>query len=325
MDGVTCCFVKEERPVVKVPGRRVQRARLPRLFDRVAAFNPDLLHFEGLLFPRQLRALMQRVPGVPVVAQDHGSRVPRGWRRLMHRWGFAPLSGVIFTARDQADPFRAAGVLRADIPVYEVIEGSSTFTPGDVAAARAATALAGEPCLLWVGNLDRNKDPLTVLDAVARAATRLPGLRLWMCYRDATLLDAVRARVDRDPALRDRVHLLGRVPYPDIEQHMRAADFLVQGSSKEGSGFGVIEALACGVVPLVSDIPSFRVITGGGTVGGLFPPGDAEALSRLIVDWSARDRAALRRGAREHFERALSFPAIGRQLAEAYRRIWASG
>ncbi len=326
--GVLCHFVREERsPEVRVPGViSYLRPRRPRLWARIAESRPHVIHWQGLLFPAAVRALARRFPTVPIVAQDHGSALPRRrWRRWVQRWGFRPLAGVMFTAADQAVAFQRAGILRPGLPIFEVVEGSTPFMPGDQEAARAATGLGGDPCLLWVGNLDRNKDPLTVLDAVARALPHLPGLRLYMCFRFSPLLPAVRERLAADAALGAAVRLLGEVGYPGIERQFRAADFLVQASHKEGSGYGVIEALACGTTPLVTDIPSFRVITGQGAAGALVPPGDAAALAAAMRDWSARDRVDLRRRARAHFEHALSFDAIGRQLAAVYRRVGRAG
>src|SRR6185295_6630591 len=118
-----------------------------------------------------------------------------------------------------------------------------------------------------------------------------------MCFRSAPLLEAVRARIATDPVLKGRVQLLGTLPRAALEQYLRAADFLVQGSHAEGSGVALIEALACGTTPLVTDIPSFRRITGEGAVGALVPPGDSAALARAIRSWSCRDRLALRRDA----------------------------
>ena len=288
---------------------------------RIAALRPDLLHVHGLSFPLQTRALARAFPHIPILIQDHGSRPPAGWRRALHRWGLARVAGAAFTARAQAEPFLAARVLRADLPIHEVLESSSHFTPGDRAAARAATGIDGDPCLVWVGRLDANKDPLTVLEAISRARPALPAARLWVCYTEAPLLDAVRARLAAEPQLAERVRLLGRLPHDRVQELLRAADFLVLGSHAEGSGYAVIEALACGTTPLVTDIPSFRRITGDGAFGALSPPGDADAMARALIDWAARDRAALRRAARAHFERALSFDAVGRELRAAYRAI----
>lgn len=320
--GVTVVQASWIEAVRVVEGVTCHFAHPSRTHALVSEARPDVIHWQGLLFPRQLRALARQVPGIPIVAQDHGSALPRRfWRRWLHRWGFAPLSGAMFTSAAQAVPFKQAGVLRADLPIYEVVEGSTRFTPGDQAAARATTGLSGDPCLLWVAHLDANKDPLTVLDAVSLAAGDLPGMRLWMCYRDESLLGQVRQRFGRDPVLSGRVSLVGAVELAMMEHHYRAADFLVQGSHKEGSGYGVFEALACGTTPLVTDIPSFRTLTGQGACGALVPPGDARALARAIVEWSRRPRAELRRRAREHFDRALSYEAVGRQLAAAYRAV----
>ena len=244
-----------------------------------------------------------------------------GWRRSVAQWGLAAADAVAFTDRAQALPFLDAGVLGSEHRIFEVIEGSTRFTPGDLATARAASGVTGDPCLVWVGRLDANKDPLTVLDAVSRACDSLPSLRLWCCHAEAPLLSAVQQRIDGDPRLAERVRLLGRLERPAVQDLLRAADFLLLGSHREGSGYAVIEALACGATPLVTDIPSFRRITDGGRVGALSPVGDAEAMARAIVDWASRDRATLRKNARDQFERALSFDAIGMELRQVYEAL----
>jgi len=106
-----------------------------------------------------------------------------------------------------------------------------------------------------------------------------------------------------------------------VEHLCRAADFLVQGSTREASSFSVLEALACGCTPLVTDIPSLRRMTRGGAVGGGFRPGDADGLARLLVEQAARPREELRRTARAHFDRHLSPGALSRELAAAYQAV----
>ena len=318
IDGVPCHFVREASPFISVPRVGTIRRLPKRLFAQVQRFAPDVIHYEGLIHPRLAHALARRFPSTPMVAQDHGSKAPRGWRRHLWRWGFSGLDAVTFTAREQADPYHAAGILSPALPVYPVVEGSTPFTPGDQAAARATTGMDGDPCLLWVGNLDPNKDPLTVLEALARAP--LPKARLHMFYRHAPLLSEVRDRIAR-LGLADRVVLRGGIGYPAIQECFRAADILVQASHDEGSGYGIIEALACGTPPLVTDIPSFRRITGDGAFGALVPVGDSAAMAAALRDWSPKERVELRRRARAHFERALSFDAIGGQLAQAYRSV----
>ncbi len=295
-----------------------------RLAAEVAACDPDVIHQQSFRFPAHTRALHRRLPHVPVLVQDHGGSPPEGWRRLISAWGARHIAGAAFTAREQAAPFVSSGVLRPDVPVYEVLESSTWFTPGDQATARAATGLAGDPGLLWIGRLNANKDPHTVLGAVRAAMLHLPNAHLWCYYTDAPLLPTIRQQLAGEPELSRRVHLMGAVPHEQIEALCRAADFLVLGSHAEGSGYAVLEALACGTTPLVTDIPSFRRLTSQGAVGALLPPGDAAAMARAIVEWSRRDRAALRAAARRHFEQSLSFAAVGRDLKVAYEALAAN-
>ena len=119
-----------------------------RLHALVQALQPDVVHIQSLSFPIQTRLLARRMASLPILAQDHASHPPRSWRRLVYRWGLRPLSAVAFTARQQARPFLEAGVLRADIPIFVIVESSSLFTPGDQAGARAATGIGGDPCRL---------------------------------------------------------------------------------------------------------------------------------------------------------------------------------
>jgi glycosyltransferase involved in cell wall biosynthesis len=279
---------------------------------------PDVLHVQGLGFARDVLRLGGLMPGTPILLQDHADRPPRFWRLPLWRRAFALTSGLAFCAAEQAQPFAARGLIGAGTRVYEIPECPSRFTPGPRDEARSATGLEGAPCLLWVGHLDPNKDPLTVLEGVSGAVQWLPDLQLWCCFGTAPLLPAVQQRIDSDPRLRGRVHLLGRVAHERIEQLMRAADIFVLGSHREGSGYSLIEALACGLPPVVTDIPSFRALTANGKLGALWPCEAPVSLTGALVSVAAQPRTQARLAVREHFERHLSVAAVGRTLAAAY-------
>ena len=226
---------------------------------------------------------------------------------------------VIFTAAEQARPFFRAGVFRPGLPVHEVPEASTHFSPGDPEAARAAAGVHGRPCLAGVGRLDRNKDPLTVLDGFAAAAPELPDPHLWCLYRSEELLEAVETRIEAEPALRHRVHLLGSRPHDAVETLLQGADALLQGSHREGSGFAVIEALACGAIPVVTDIAPFRRLAGDR--GVFWTAGDAASLADALRRLPGRVSTAERDATRGHFDRHLSWDAVGERMAEVYRAV----
>ena len=304
-DGVRYRFVIEPA----FPGRAtgLMPARLAR-----AAASADVIHVNGLEFARHIPALC--ATGIPVLAQDHASRA--GLRSDRRRRALRRVAGVAFTAIDQAQPFIAAGEIDPATPVFAVPESSTRFRAVDQAMARAAIGVHGDPAIAWVGRLDANKDPMTVLDAIELAAPELPGLRLWCCYHAGGLLPRIEARIAESPALRDRVHLLGRLPHDRVAMLLSAADIFMLASHHEGSGYALIEALACGAAPIVSDIPSFRALAG--TAGAFAPMGNAAAFAGALIDLARRARPGLRRAAIERFETALSFDCVGTRLYEIY-------
>jgi glycosyltransferase involved in cell wall biosynthesis len=240
---------------------------------------------------------------------------------LLQRWGLRAVDGFLFTADGLARQWVGHGLIDAARPIYEIMEGSNRFQPRDRAAARARTGMRGDPILLWVGLLTERKDPLTVLAGFERALEWAPGARLYMIYNDDRLLPQVRARIAQSAGLREAVELLGSRPYSEMEDYYNSADYFILGSNHEGSGYALAEALACGVVPIVTDIPSFRMMTDGGTVGALWPVGDAAALAAAIRDLLRRPREPLAAAARRFFEARLNYPSIGRQALAAYHEL----
>lgn len=307
-------------PIDDAASRGAYSAECRRL---LRALTPEVFHVHGLDFPRQVRSLAELTPRVPIILQDHASRPPRIWRRAAARRGMSVAAGVAFCALDQAQPFARAGLMSASTQVYEIPESTSRFAPADRSDARRATGVEGDPAVLWVGHLDANKDPLTVLEGISAAIGELPHLRFYCCFGNAPLLRAVRSRIASDPRLRDRVHLVGRLPHEKIELMMRAADIFVLGSHREGSGYSLIEALACGLPPVVTDIPSFRSLTKAGAVGKLWPCDDARALCQALLSIANRSGFALRAAVRAHFERELSSNALGVKLAAMYEDVLA--
>jgi glycosyltransferase involved in cell wall biosynthesis len=232
-------------------------------------------------------------------------------------------AGIAFCSLDQARPFTETGIIGTSTQVYAIPESTSRFVPGDRDEARRLTGLEGSPAVLWVGHLNANKDPLTVLDGISAAVGELPQLRLYCCFANAPLLRAVQSRIASDTRLRERVHLLGRLPHETIELLMRAADVFVLGSHREGSGYSLIEALACGLPPVVTDIPSFRSLTGTGSVGALWPCGDPRGLCQALQAIARRAGSEMRAAVHAHFERELSFDALGAKLMAMYEDVLA--
>jgi glycosyltransferase involved in cell wall biosynthesis len=296
-----------------------------RVVAAVRAVDPDIVHVDGLVFPALVFHLRATLPRrTAVVVQDHGGIHARSplfrsrRRRLWYAGGLRRADGFLFTARDQAVPWQRARILSRAQSIYEVPE-SSTDLALPSAATGKVSSLPGQPALLWVGRLNANKDPLTVLRGFEAAALALPRAELTLVYGDDELLPDVQSMVEGSALLRSRVHLRGRVERDDLPALYASADIFVLGSHHEGSGYALLEALSFGVTPIVTDIAPFRALTGGGRLGALFPPENVPGLARALERIGREDRGTRREAIRAYFERELGWSAVGRRALEIYR------
>jgi glycosyltransferase involved in cell wall biosynthesis len=194
------------------------------------------------------------------------------------------------------------------------MEGSTEFRAA--AAGRTERPLA----VLCVGRLNANKDPLTVLQGFARFAETHPQATLTFVYGASDLEGALRDAVRRTSSA-SRVTLAGAVPHGTLEAVYAAADIFVLGSRREGSGYAALEAMACGVVPVLTDIPSFRWLTDDGRIGALWDVGDPVSLGDALARVASSDLQAHRRAAKARFDEHFSWSAIGRRAMEIYREF----
>jgi glycosyltransferase involved in cell wall biosynthesis len=109
-----------------------------------------------------------------------------------------------------------------------------------------------------------------------------------------------RAALERRLAMsrgRERVRLLGWLPSEKALEALAASDVQLLVSGWEGQPISTLEAMALGVVPVVTDLPGLRELIREGTSGFLLPVGDMEAFASVLARLAA-DREQLRRMAR---------------------------
>jgi glycosyltransferase involved in cell wall biosynthesis len=98
--------------------------------------------------------------------------------------------------------------------------------------------------------------------------------------------------------------MLGARPHEELPDTLRRADVYVSAALSDGASASLLEALASGLVPVVTDIPANRGWLAPGESGLLFPPGDEAALAAALE--RALGDAALRARAREAGPRVVA-------------------
>lgn len=278
-------------------------------------FRPDILLVQGMIFPLQVILLrLQLGRKVKIIVQNHAEKAGKGRRKLFQRLADPVVNAYLFTAKEMGQEWLDQGIIRNPEKIRQVMEASSVFSPGNSSTARSRLGLSGEPVFLWVGRLDANKDPLTVIKAFL--AFPHPSARLYMLFHTRELLPDIGALLEAAPNGRERVILIGEKSHVEMEQWFQAADYIISGSHYEGSGVAVCEAMSCGCIPVLTDILSFRMMTADGACGILYPPGDAKALLSALEQITARHQPTERQKVLTQFQNELSFEAIAGTISD---------
>jgi glycosyltransferase involved in cell wall biosynthesis len=127
-------------------------------------------------------------------------------------------------------------------------------------------------------------------------------------------------KVLRESPVREKTLFTGMVK--DVRPFLSAADVFVLPSFREGMPNALLEAMACGLPCVASDIAGISEIINPGENGLLVPPGDAKALARALRLLS-EDRALgekLGAAARHYVLENLTVE----RMAERYARIFSS-
>jgi glycosyltransferase involved in cell wall biosynthesis len=171
------------------------------------------------------------------------------------------------------------------------------FIPGpDIAGVRRALGIAPDAIVVaYVATLDRAhylKRPDLAVAAVAAAAD--PRLHL-LVIGGGDGLEAVRARA-ADAGLGERTTFTGAAGHERLPDLLRAADVLLCPSDLESFGMVLIEAMACGLPTVSTDLPGIRAVVEPGHTGWIAGVGDVAALAgalRAAVEAGADGRAAM--------------------------------
>lgn len=162
--------------------------------------------------------------------------------------------------------------------------------------------------LLFVGREEPRKGLQVLLEALPRVRRNHPEVRLLVVGAEGGGRKV------------EGVTWLGRLPDELLPAAYRTARIMVVPSlGQESFGIILLEAMACGVPVVASDIPGYRYVVREGVEGLLVPPGDAEALASsiaaLVTDEGLRSRLAEagRRRAEEY-----SWEKLVTSVEEAY-------
>jgi glycosyltransferase involved in cell wall biosynthesis len=142
---------------------------------------------------------------------------------------------------------------------------------------------SGTITLLTVGRIDAEKNPLLLVEALARLEREQPGRFRLVWAGTGPLMDAVAQRAE-ELGVRDQIELLGQVVFgAGLLERYRSAHLFVHVSLTEGMPATIVEALGNALPVVATAVGGVPSALDGGEAGALVPPSDLDALVAAIL------------------------------------------
>ncbi len=289
----------------------------------------DILHVHYAV-PHALCAYLARqmLPGAPtrIVTTLHGTDITILGRdpsyREVIRFGLLQSDAVISVSQWLADQTREVFDYDGPIDVVPNFVDGSRFRPRSDPGVRESFCGVGRPLLVHTSNFRPLKRAVETLDVLELLGPESDALLLLI--GDGPDLSHVRDEAGRRGLL-DRVRFLGEIE--EVAPLLAAADVALFPSESESFGLAALEATACGIPVVASNVGGVPEVLTDGVTGFLHDVGDTEAMAasvtRLLTDVDLRQRMS-----EAGVERARSEFSLTRVLAlheELYARVIANG
>jgi glycosyltransferase involved in cell wall biosynthesis len=270
------------------------------LWRKIVALQPDHVVICGW-YPRShaLLALLLRLSGMRIGVRSDNTlehtdfsgfkgwlkrRVMSGWLSLYHAWH--PVGTL---ARAYVETL---SVTRRPVFYFPYAVDVDWFAQhaaqyrGQCSQFREKFGLAADDyVVLGVMKWTEREDPLTLVNSVVKAAAVMPNLKL-LLVGDGPLKAAI---MDRLAAAPERLVAPGYAKYSELPLYYAISDLFVHPAQSEPYGVSVQEAMACGLPVIVSDkVGAAADFLEPGVNGDVFPLGDCDHLTQLLVAYAGR-------------------------------------
>ena len=173
------------------------------------------------------------------------------------------------------------------------------FRPIDKVAARAALGLPeGADIMVSVGGLCERKGFHRVMEILPQLLQSRPNLHYVIVggpSPEGDWTERLRQQAS-DPLMQDRVHFTGPIAADGLPSVLSAADIFVLATRNEGWANVFLEAMACGLPVVTTNVGGNSEVVAHGELGRIVPFGDSAMLGKAILQALRQqwDRGAIR-------------------------------
>lgn len=286
------------------------------LVKKVAEIDPGLIHTHGIRADMLNASVLRGYPSLCTAHNYPYADYPSKFGKLRGRF----MAGRHMTAFRQLNVIGCSLAIQRQLMAHGISAGvvqngvdTLKFQPVCSTRKKALRQNLGlkenTNLFVSVGSLIPRKDMTTLIEAFVKST--LGDLATLVILGDGPQMTSLKSKSDAN------VHLLGNIS--SVDDFLSAADVFVSCALSEGLPNTVLEAMACGLPCLLSDIQPHRELFGG--EGQYFPAGDVAALAQLINSSLIKENQELGLRSRQIIEESFSALRMTQGYTEIYKTL----
>jgi glycosyltransferase involved in cell wall biosynthesis len=257
--------------------------------DEILISSPGPLGLLGLVMARLLGAKCTGIYHTDFAAEAARITQDESLSAVVEaysKWFYSFCHEIRVPTREYMDILELRGYDRAKMSLFPRGIDTDLFAPRS-GGIRERLGIGEGVTLLYVGRVSKDKNIGFLADVYERAARRHEDINL-LIVGDGPSLPELRARFQGCA----RVVFAGTVPHVALPEVYSLADLFVFPSLTDTFGMAVLEAQACGLPALVSDVGGPKEIIQDGETGWVLSTDDPVGWERKIVEIAERVRRA---------------------------------
>jgi glycosyltransferase involved in cell wall biosynthesis len=258
-----------------------------RLRRLVKEMRPDILHLHSLYFPSNLAIYTGFHPMVmtPWNGDITWSKKNTKLRTLFIRCALKQADLITVDSQELKEQCLKRGVAEDKIRIVQWGVELDIFHPvEDKPALRRELGLGQGPMVLSTRALGEMYNIDVLIEAAALVLERNPGASFVLTWPSEQKLNQLR-QLAETLKVSDSIHFLGHIAERAVlAKYYAVADVYVTIASGDTTPVSLLEAMACGIAPVASDLPSIREWIIDGWNGILVPPRDVKATAEAIIN-----------------------------------------
>jgi sugar transferase (PEP-CTERM/EpsH1 system associated) len=302
-----------------------------RLFQLIRHLKPSIVHSRGMsgldsMVPALLNGVPARIHGEHGRDMDdlNGNNRKAQWLRRLHR----PLVSHYIALSKDLESYLENKIGVPARHITQIYNGVDCrhFSPSEAGRGQLPKIGFADDSSFVIGTVGRMqavKDQLNLTKAFILAASLLPEkrdqLRLVMAGDGPLRLQCEKLLIDA--GLGHQAWLPGA--RDDVASLMRGMDLFVLPSLAEGISNTILEAMACGLGVIATDVGGNPELVEDGVTGSLVPAANPESLAKAIVQYALKPGLAINHGraGRARTENRFSIESMVNNYMQVYDRV----